>query len=338
LAWLVIAQITHWSTPWVAWTSWGLFVLLVLVWVRRAGWSRTIRAVALNPLLTIVAVAAVSALINGGWWSRVADLAAYAVLFAFLLDQKPRLDGAIVGVGWWVIGVTVLEWGYLIQTSGGRVHLLGSPNVVAAVLMIALPAGWQRLRGARRWAWAIAGLLAMWATGSRDGALALLFYVLAARRARWWVWVVLATVAVGALVFMRPGASWARVVYYTDAIRFFVANPVLGVGPGMYRSIVGTVTYYHAHNLILTILAELGILGLAGLAGALALGRLVRPGGQHRTQDGLARLVAMLPFFLFDDMTMYWGVALGTLYLLSKVSTTGKMPLLFDGGGDRIET
>jgi hypothetical protein len=305
LFWLILAQSTRWATPWVAVISWAGFAVLVTGWVCERGWPGAIRAILGSPLSPMVAAAALSAVINGGWWSRVADWLLYAVALAWMLDRQPDMDRAIVRVGWVVIGACLVEAVYLLQAHVlgqglvWRVHLLGNPNVIAAMLCIVLPLG----RGHLWWG---LGLAAMLSTGSLAGMVGLGVYA-AVRYRQWWAY------GLAGLIAFKPQSALLRLAFWQQAARLFAAHPVFGVGPGMYQ--YGE--WMHAHNILMTILAETGWIGLLG---CLVAGLLVT----RRGQIGLARLshvspiLAVLIFYLVDDMTMYWAVSLGVLYLYSR--------------------
>ena len=80
------------------------------------------------------------------------------------------------------------------------------------------------------------------------------------------------------LLTFRPGGTFAiRLVLWGWAVRAFADNPLLGVGPGIFRSLGNLYTNLHmtplhiyvrqlsAHNLTLHYLAETGLLGAAAL-------------------------------------------------------------------------
>lgn len=243
IAWLILAQTVRWSTLWVTAISWLLFAGVVTAWVRRAGWPRAIRAILGSPLSPIAGAMALSALVNGGWWTRVADWVLYAVMLAWLIDQRPNIDRAIVRVGWAVIGVCLFEWCSLAVLKGAhgwRVHLLGNPNVVAALLAVALPLGRGKL-------WWCLGLAAMVSTGSLAGIVGMAVY--AAVRHRWWC------LGLAGLIAFKPQSALLRLAFWQQAISTFAAHPLVGIGPGLYQYM----DWIHAHNVVFTLLAETGL-------------------------------------------------------------------------------
>ena len=316
VGWVILAQSTRWATPWVPWISWPMWCILVTVWVVRVPRPGAIRVILYNPLSPILAAAVVSAVVNGGWWSRVADLALYAVLFALFLDQKPKLDRALVIVGRVVIGICLVEWVYLIRYhGGGRVHLLGNPNVIACALAIVLPLG-------HGWPWWTLGTLAVLSTGSRAGLLGL--GLLVASKLPKWVGFVALVLAGLLLAIARPVGTWYRIAFFSQAIKLFVDHPIFGVGPGLYRYR----EWMHAHNIVLTWLAETGIVGLLGMAVSILLVTKTYPRSLGAPVD-LSPILIVAPFFLVDDQVMFWFSALGALYLLAKSVNQGQNDLAF---------
>lgn len=316
LFWLILAQSTRWATPLVSWISWSIWGVLVTAWVVRHPRPGRIWAMLINPLSPILAAAVISAAVNGGWWSRVADLALYVVLFALLLDRQPDLDRSLVIVGWAVIGICLVEWVYLVRfCGGGRVHLLGNPNVIACALTIVLPLG-------HGWQWWTLGTLAMLSTQSRAGLAGLVLLVVA--KLPKWVGLVVCILAGLVLIIARPVGTWHRIGFFSQAIKLFLDHPILGVGPGMYR--YGE--WMHAHNIFLTWLSETGATGLAGLVCA---GFLVTEWGQKPFCSAimLSPSLAVVPFFLVDDQVMFWFSALGALYLLAKSQKQGQNAMAF---------
>lgn len=300
LLWLLLAQSTRWATPWVAWGSWAVLGGLAAWWLLRR--KRTaLQAIWRSPLLPVVGIAAVSALANGGDWSRVADLGLYAMAWAFFSDQP--MDGHLVAVGWGLIGVCLLEWAYLLlHHGGGRVHLLGNANVIACALAVTLPAG----RGA--WWWGL-GSLAMLATGSRAGLAGLGLYLVARKPGlfkKTGFWIVAALVGIALAVLRLRNTAW-RLEHAIQAVRLFLDHPWLGVGPGRYQFGI----WGHAHNVLLTWLAETGLIGLAGPVAAAIRYRRLSP-------DRLAPLALIAPFYLVDDQVMYWFNTIMAIYWLER--------------------
>jgi hypothetical protein len=306
LAWLVLAQSTRWATPWATWISWAMFGGLVVGWLaRRKG--AALLAVWRSPLLPITGAAVLSAAVNGGW-PRALDWCMYACMWAWMDDAKPRLSGAIGTVGKMVIAVSVFEWFYLVRTfGGGRVHLLGNSNVIAAMIALAMP----RLRG---W-WLLLAAAAMVATGSLAGLIGLgLWFVSTWKGNHKGLPLLAGVVGVGLAVFIRPESAMLRLAFWQQAIRLFLAHPLAGVGPGLYR--YGE--WVHAHNSLATILAEMGTIGLSGLGLAAWRTRRVQA---HTWARILGPMIAVIPFFLIDDMAMWWAVMLGVIYATTERDT-----------------
>lgn len=298
LAWLVLAQSTRWATPWAAWVSWGMFGCLMAWWVARRKQAAMV-AVWRSPVLPIAGAAILSAAVNGGW-PRAADWCMYAAMWAWMDDTRPQLGPAVGTVGKMVIAVSLVEWLYLVGQPQGiaptwRVHLLGNPNVIAAMIALALP----RLRGG----WLFLAAAAMVATGSLAGLIGLAVWFVSTWKGNHKGLPLLAGGVVLA-VCIRPKSAMLRLEFWAQAIRLFLAHPLAGVGPGLYR--YGE--WVHAHNSLATILAEMGIIGLSGLGLA----------AWHMRRCRWARMIAIVPFFLVDDMAMWWAVMLGVIYVLTE--------------------
>jgi hypothetical protein len=208
---------------------------------------------------------------------------------------------------------------------------LGSPNLVATVLLLLAPLGMAvsltgdgQARRRRAAAIAIGGLalVAIALTGSRGGALGLAGVVVAG--------VLLAALGsdrvsrrsliIGGLVILAMCASLVvvlaargsqggedfRLELWRTAVAIFVADPLTGGGPGSWallklaqaQPFVPTVALHHAHNVYLWTLAELGIVGSVGvLVFAVAIIRLLvrrlRSGDRDAATLAIAALAAM---------------------------------------------
>jgi tetratricopeptide (TPR) repeat protein len=181
----------------------------------------------------------------------------------------------------------------------------------------------------------LAGLAVVYFTDSRGGLLGLgmgLFIVglgwmriLSARarevssqawawlRARRWLFygLLLAVLVLGALVALRvlgsggdtthaPVAS-ARDIYWQAAAAAFLANPVLGTGPGIYPSYLMQIwstpparPYLHAHSTPFNIGAESGIIGFFALFALLvAIWRKAAGGWREQDAAGKARWIGI---------------------------------------------
>ena len=299
IGWLILAQTVRWSEPVMSAVTWLAFAVLVTRWAARRAWPGAIRAIVASPLSPMAVAAAVSALVNGGW-SRAADWTLYAVMLACFLDARPDLDRHLLRVGKLVITVCLVEWAYLAMRGqwNERIHLLGNPNVIAAMICLLVPL--------LDWPWRVLSAVVVVATGSRAGMVGLGLWG-AAYAGRWWGWAACALVSL-LMVAARPAGSLLRLAFWHEAVRLFSTHPFIGVGPGLYR--YGN--WVHAHNLGLTWLAETGLIGLLAL-----LVTILRYGRRSDRLD-LSPIIAVIPFFIFDDMTMYWAVSLGALYLVSR--------------------
>ena len=74
---------------------------------------------------------------------------------------------------------------------------------------------------------------------------------------------------VGLLAVLRLNTALVRFYYWRLALAAFLERPLFGYGPGGIRAfglvVEGGVWHPHAHNILLSLLAEQGIIGLAGL-------------------------------------------------------------------------
>ena len=57
-----------------------------------------------------------------------------------------------------------------------------------------------------------------------------------------------------------------RLTIWIDALKLFLSAPLLGVGPGAFKTFIGQWGAIHAHNLFLNVLAEGGLVGAGILA------------------------------------------------------------------------
>jgi len=329
LGWLILVQFVRWADPWSGALTWCVFGLVLLGWVQRKHMRAVFAALGRSPLWAVVLVAAWSAWVNGAGWDRVADWTLYAIMFAYFLDRRPDYGRALLWVGWALIALCLVDWVYLhgYASRPGRVGLGLNANVIAACLAVALPQGSRHAQGRARLVWWVLGIAALAGTGSRAGLLglglygAVLLYQRCMLRARWVL--VGGALLLAVLAAARMRTTSTRIDAYGGALGMFQDRPLLGSGPGRFvydiaRSPVlvgsslvpGFSRLFHAHNLILSVLAEMGIAGL----GALGLALLWALRGDWQA---CAPLAFLAPFWIVDDMTMYWFVSLGLLYVAS---------------------
>jgi O-antigen ligase len=103
---------------------------------------------------------------------------------------------------------------------------------------------------------------------------------------------------------LGAGGEDLRAAFFSAAVRMFQADPVTGLGPGMWvverarYTLPSEQDYYipHAHNLYLQTVAELGVIGaLAGVVVLVALARLVWLG--IRSNDALTQRLGWTSLF-----------------------------------------
>jgi hypothetical protein len=102
-------------------------------------------------------------------------------------------------------------------------------------------------------------------------ALAVYYAELRRLRAAWLPGLVIATGIVAILAIWRLPTALNRFYYWQRALEVFWHNPLVGVGPGGIRALGliiepgGTTLQVHAHNPLITTMAETGLAGLASV-------------------------------------------------------------------------
>lgn len=297
-----------------------------------------------------------------GLWHVAALIAVWYILRDLLASQ--RLTRATVIDAFLLTGVIMVtfgafqlrEWAADVLTSGvlsvppRPVSTLGNANTFAAVLTALLPltlARWRRSTGIIRAALLIyllaAGVLLLLTTsrgawiGAAVGAAAVvILHVPRAALVRRLIWIGIG--AVSLLILLLPTFNLTgrsvdnRVWIYDAALRTFAAQPIAGSGAftfgrdlARYYSTPTYEPHAHAHNLILHVMAELGMVGAIALALTLILGvsALLRawrvaPEREKTLIIGAAgALVGMLTHHLFDVPSMMPAVALIWVVILA---------------------
>lgn len=290
-----------------------------------------------------------------GLWHVAALIALWYILCDLLaserLSRAALIDALLLtGVIMVAFGAFQLrEWFADVITTGvlsvppRPVSTLGNANSFAAVLVALLPlilARWWRSSGIIRAALMIyllaAGLLLLLTTsrgawigaGVGVGAVVILHFQRAVLTRRL-IWVGIG--AVSLLILLLPTFNVTgrtvdtRLWIYDTAIRAFAAQPIAGSGAftfghdlARYYSTPTYEPHAHAHNLILHVLAELGMVGVIALAltlilGVLALLRASRlaPEREKTLIIGAAgALSGMMAHHMFDFPSMMPAVAL----------------------------
>ena len=112
------------------------------------------------------------------------------------------------------------------------------------------------------------------------------------------------------------GYAW-RLEFWAAAWQGFVSSPVWGIGPGRYYTLVNDPYHWaHAHNIIMTTLAETGLLGLIALAG-LAWSIWRRWGSLPAWAAALVS--AFVAWSLVDEPLRFWGPGAMMMIALSRL-------------------
>ncbi len=273
------------------------------------------------PLLLFVLVA----LISSQWFSiwrvgsqvRVLTLIGYVAAFCFVYSyvSEEKLTGSVIIAGWVIIaGIIAISLCHL-RTPTAELHDLGNANVLASILLLHLPFG-ARIEDKRtRGAWFVLGAVAMLATRSRGGLLGLAM----ALGVLWGIdkrlIVGASAAALPALIMWKRTSAIIRLRYWEAALQAFLSSPWFGIGPAnCYQWItlrVGEVCP-HAHNIFLTIAAEMGIVGL------IVFGLLLWQIWKHRRSGpAWAALAGFMVHSFVDDPVWFWAPGLGVMSLLA---------------------
>lgn len=265
------------------------------------------------PLLLLLLVALISSRFSIwriGSQVRIFSLIGYLIAYYFIWlgVSEETLTRNIIWAGW------VLMVFYLTL---GVYHLrdLGNGNVLASVLLLILPFGIRIKNPHWRWGWFMVGVVAMLITRSRGGLLGL-----AVALAMLWdvdrrLIAGVSAVSLPVLFFLQTDTAMRRLRYWEAALQAFLSRPFIGIGPAAcYRWITPLVNEKcpHAHNIFLTILAEMGLLGLICLV--LLLWQIWR---HRRPGPAWAALVGFMVHSLVDDPIWFWAPGLGVMSLLA---------------------
>jgi hypothetical protein len=204
-----------------------------------------------------------------------------ATIVTFNLQRAGKwIHWLALGSAWLITLIVLLDTFHLLPTPdvmgmqlGGlirRPYFLEHPNVVAATLLL-LPFGF----------WTVITIILTQSRGALFGLVPTMLIRYVPKRWRLWVLPAVAVVLLLALL-VRPGTVIARVDFWQEGLRFFVARPLTGWGTGSYLSslanpsdIMNATVNYHrtgmhtAHNALITVAAENGLLGLVPLGGLL---------------------------------------------------------------------
>ncbi|HET8603402.1 MAG TPA: O-antigen ligase family protein [Marmoricola sp.] len=258
------------------------------------------------------------------------------------------------------VTVVALVGGYLAQGQAAEFHgrvTVGSfyPNDVGIILALGVPIAGYLLEAPgdgmfrRFWIWASVGYLpvaafAVLVTGSRAGLAAMLpgalygGYLFARKRPGLAIGgaVAFAGMSLAALPLVPPkvierlagtgadlqgGTLNERTDIWSEAIRIFVGHPVIGIGSGAFRD-ADTAVNQVGHNIVLTLLAEVGIIGFG-----LYLGMVLACLRSLRGQPDLLRWMwlAMFTSWLFAALLHNWEYRKQTWWMLVMIVICGAL-------------
>ena len=115
---------------------------------------------------------------------------------------------------------------------------------------------------------------------------------------------------VGAGYFISPASYLWRLTFWAEAVRLFTLRPYLGIGSNQFKVVSGGASYLHAHNVIFTTLAEMGMVGFVPLMMFLRRVAMANLSTWSRS--------VVLPFMiwsLLDEPLRFWGV--GAIFILA---------------------
>lgn len=247
---------------------------------------------------------------------RLLAMVAYIVAFYVIWIGVPKrvLIQNIIRAGWVLIVAYLALAAYRLWVPAQSLHDLGNGNVLASVLLLILPFGmWVPTRNLWR-LWFVAGAVAMLSTHSRGGLLGLLVALglLYGVNKRWLVGISLVSLPI--LFIWKKGSALIRLCYWKAALQAFISHPLFGIGPAAsYKWISPRCELApHAHNLFLTIGAEMGIVGL------IVFGLLLWQIWKHRRPGpAWAALCGFMIHSLVDDPVWFWAPGLGVMSLLA---------------------
>lgn len=262
------------------------------------------------PLALLVLAAAVSVTLSSAGANRLFELLAYIVAFYFdlIYVQRDILVEQIQISGW------VLAAAVLVARLAG-VHLANG-NVLASILLLHLPFG-DELERRERWAWWGLMLAAMLATGSRGGFLGLAVAVAVLARLDWRKVGLVLFVMLPSLTLVDMKNSLIRLCYWRAALAAWWSAPLWGIGPGGLAQWIPPICGEpcpHAHNLALTVLAEMGVIGLAAL-----LFLVWRIWQNRRPGPEWAALCGFAVMSLVDDPIWLYAPGLGVMSILAVI-------------------
>lgn len=252
-----------------------------------------------------------------GLWRIIVALGYVVGLRLFRrLPEVAIVDGSIMA-GWMLLPAMI------IAGIGGS--LWQNPNIIADYPVILGPLGFARLHGRLRGLWAALAVGALLITGSRGGIVAMVAAWIVCVGLRWQF---LAAGAIAAMLatwlFPHDYALGGRIEFWKTALAQFLASPWIGHGPGSFSQLIIPTPWkefqmMHAHNLVLTTLAEKGLLGLLslGVSARAVLLALWRSWGRRRWT--WAVLAGLLAHSLVDEPLHFWGSGMAFMAMISLI-------------------
>lgn len=317
----------------VMWLAYALIFLMLLAWLRREGSAALIEDMFLVAGGILIGFALLDLVQNYLYWRGLALGLEHAPPFIYRLYSvvgDANLLAAAVNLLIVLAAARLLRARGWLTRAGLAVYLLAALTVewyadsrggllglAAALVVLAAAWAWPSLRG---WRPSRADLRRYWFVLPALAGMAGLAFLLVPRVLR-----------LGGDATHGPAAS-ARSVFWGAAGQAFRADPLTGIGPGLYPAALAAYSstppdrpYLHAHSWPVTVAAESGLLGLAGLA-ALALNlawlawrRLKRgdPGLRLHWAAALAALAGFAVHSQADYFMVFPAAALPVLYFMA---------------------
>lgn len=259
-------------------------------------------------MVGVVASILLSAWVNGTWYAGLTQAAVWAGYMAIYALATTVSNHTTINRAAVLAFFVFLPLGL-----GGALWGVFNSNVVAFSLVglafLAWPVSWVPLASTVIfnvvWLNSMGAMLAVMGGG--------LVLIWAARR-RWAVFAaVAAMVPLVSLDLLHGGevSVQYRARFLSQAWANFAAAPLFGLGPGSYESF----KYWHAHNIIATTAAELGLVGLLALA---VLGWVVVKGWPTLPIWAAAILLAFAAWSMVDEPMRFWGPGAMAMLAMSR--------------------
>ena len=244
-------------------TTAGLVVIMAAIYF----YLRGERPPILPAALIMWAALGLSTLANLDIWPVAAGRLLQVAFAIGALVVSHRLNVALIQEALYLAG-WVWPWLYLVVSLAG---LQNHQNIIAVWPVFFILVG---LTG-RNWLYLLPNVAALLWLGSRGAliglAVGIIVFIYPYIKIKWAA-IYAAPLMVG-LVWWRPATAMIRLHYWQKSLNAFVYHPTFGLGPGGLgaRHIIAENNLWvtHAHNVLVTLMAENGITGLMGLILAL---------------------------------------------------------------------